>query len=676
MRRFLLALLVLSCRGKAVEHLTSEPLRVEPATLELPEAWVGDGSEGRLELTNPNTSQLELAFDIAAPFELDSRSLILAGGSTARLSVKFRPTAPGPIAGLLKINAIEVPVSGQGMAVPDCASAPACQVTAFNPRRGVCETALAADGTACTSASACFAMAQCNHGECRGTLSTCDDHDLCTIDLCGATGCTHSGPISCPALADPCQQPVCVPSMGCTPVPVADGVACGPVDCVRAHVCLAGKCAAKPAPSTPACTAWEQEGYLKASNSGSGDAFGNAVTVSADGNTIAVAAWFEDSVDRTSPDDNSTFESGAVYVFHRQGIDWTQEAFLKASNPGSGDHFGTSLGLSGDGSTLVVGADGEDSDATATQGSNSAPNAGAAYVFVRSGSAWVQQAYLKASNAQAGDHFGASVAISSTGNQVAVGAPDEDSGASEAGAVYAFERGGISWSQSACLKASNPGVGDRFGASLALGSDGNSIAVGAPFEDSNGAQTDDSVSDSGAVYVFRRSTSGSGWSGDYLKASSVVSSSYFGTSVSLGGSVLAIGAPGQESVHVFTGGVSWVETIELHASNGATLDGFGNALAVAADGSTIAVAAAGEDSSGADSGAAYVFRLTSGFWTQLKHLKASNHDPLDGFGSSVALSADGTTLVLGAIGESSNANHVEGDQANNSATYAGAAYVF
>jgi trimeric autotransporter adhesin len=145
-------------------------------------------------------------------------------------------------------------------------------------------------------------------------------------------------------------------------------------------------------------------GYVKASNTGANDRFGNSVALSADGNTLAVGAYGEDSSatgiggDQTN---NSASSSGAVYVFARSGSTWSQQAYVKASNTGAGDCFGSSVALSADGDTLAVGAYNEASSATGIGGvqtNNSAPSSGAVYVFTRSGSTWSQQAYVKASN--------------------------------------------------------------------------------------------------------------------------------------------------------------------------------------------------------------------------------------------------------------------------------------
>jgi hypothetical protein len=203
--------------------------------------------------------------------------------------------------------------------------------------------------------------------------------------------------------------------------------------------------------------------YIKASNTGGasgndyyGDDFGYSVALSADGSTLAVGAYLEDSA-ATGIDgdqgDNSAGHAGAVYVFVWSGTAWSQQAYLKASNTDPADYFGASVALSADGSTLAVGAFIEDSAATGvdgTQSDNSAGWAGAVYVYTRSGTTWSQEAYVKASNTGADDHFGFSVALSGDGSTLAVGATGEDStatgiggdqtdnSANGAGAVYAY----------------------------------------------------------------------------------------------------------------------------------------------------------------------------------------------------------------------------------------------
>jgi hypothetical protein len=383
-------------------------------------------------------------------------------------------------------------------------------------------------------------------------------------------------------------------------------------------------------------SSWIQQAYLKASNAGAEDDFGWSVAVS--GDTVVVGAILEDSNATVvnGADNDLAEESGAAYVFVRTGSTWTQQAYLKASNTKIGLNFGESVAVSGD--TVVVGSSGDGSNATGVNGpdNNLAPGSGAAWVFVRNGSTWSQQAYLKASNAGAGvsEGFGSSVAVS--GDTVVVGAPGEDSFAPQSGAAYVFVRNGSTWSQQAYLKASNKGQNDVFGTSV--GVSGDTIVVGAPEESSNATGVDGADNDlalaSGAAYIFVRS--GSTWSQQaYLKASNTGKLDGFGDSVAVSGDTVVVGAPGESS----------------------------NATGVN-----------GADNNSADnSGAAYVFVRSGSTWSQQAYLKASNTGKFDGLGSSVA--ASGGTLVVGAPGESSNATGVNGAD-NDLADGSGAAYVF
>jgi hypothetical protein len=396
---------------------------------------------------------------------------------------------------------------------------------------------------------------------------------------------------------------------------------------------------------------WSQQAYLKASNTDSFDEFGWSVALS--GDTVVVGARAEDSNatgvngDQAS---NSAFNSGAAYVFTRTGGVWSQQAYLKASNTDVEDQFGWSLALYGD--TLVVGTPWEDSNTTGVTGdqaNNSAPDSGAAYVFTRTGGLWSQQAYLKASTTDTEDQFGRSVALS--GDTVVVGAEHEGSCATgingdqannacaASGAAYVFTRTGGLWSQQAYLKSSNTDIRDRFGSSIALSND--TLVVGAMDEQScvtgiNGGQANNSCVSAGAAYVFMRT--GGVWSQEaYLKASNTDAGDFFGSSIALSGDRVVVGA-----------------VVEDSCTTGINGDQANNACAA--------------------SGAAYVFTRIGGIWSQLAYLKASNTGTGDQFGWSVTLSGD--TVVVGAIEEDSNATGVNGDQADNSTSGSGAAYVF
>jgi len=449
--------------------------------------------------------------------------------------------------------------------------------------------------------------------------------------------------------------------------------------------------------------------YLKASNTGAGDLFGFSATLSADGNTLVVGANSEASGTGADQTDESAAKAGAAYVFARSAGSWQEQAYLKASSPSGGDAFGSTVALSADGSTLAVGAPFEASASSGVDGDeddDTEPSAGAVYVFVHNGIAWEQQAYLKASAADADDFFGVSIALSADGSVLAVGAEGEDGSSSgingdesdktafESGAVYLFRRSGAAWQQADYIKASNAGVGDHFGGAVSLSADGSLLAVGAYWEDSaatgTGGNQDDSVDSAGAVYLF-------GWGGSawqqttYLKGPSSHESDSFGTAVSLAadGQTLAVGAVGEAdftgAVHMFQkGDGGWAEVTSLTASNAGVADEFGYHLQLAADGQTLAVGAALEASKGPDSpsddsapeaGAAYVFRSDGGVWSEFALVKAPNAQAGDRFGWSVALAAQGETLVVGATREASAAMGIDGDQADNTASRAGAVYV-
>ena len=299
--------------------------------------------------------------------------------------------------------------------------------------------------------------------------------------------------------------------------------------------------------------AWGEDSVVTGQSSATPE-FGARLALSLDGNTLAVSDSLAESFD------------GAAYVFHRDGEGWSQSAYLTPGNS-DGDRFGSQLALSGDGSTLAIAADNEDSAATGIggdQSDNSATNAGAAHVFVRVGDEWQASAYIKASNTDAGDRFGSSLALSGDGDVLAVGASGEssngtgvngdqlDNSAGSAGATYLFRRGNEGWRQEAYIKPSN--WGGKFGASVTLSGDGSALAVGAINEFSeavgiNGDEWDNSQTccSPGAVFMFLYD--GAWQQQAYIKArfrQSGFSNMEFGAPVVLSpnGSTLAVGALG------------------------------------------------------------------------------------------------------------------------------------
>lgn len=308
---------------------------------------------------------------------------------------------------------------------------------------------------------------------------------------------------------------------------------------------------------------WKQTAYLKAAFPGVGDYFGSAVTT--DGNRIVIGAYAETSsragVNPTSRDEAAPY-SGAAYVFERDGHDWAQVAYLKASNANPGDQFGESVALFED--TIVVGAVGEQSSSTEVDGDqrdNSVFTAGAAYVFtVDDAGRFRQTAYLKPTNTREELRFGSAVGVS--GDTIAVGALTEPSSAAgidgdptdtaldESGAVYLFTREGDRYVQTTYVKASNPGAGDRFGQRLLLR--GDALVVGAHGEASaargvNAPQNDDSAQASGAAYVFFRDLDGAWSERAYLKASNAETGDNFSFGLGFDGVTLVAGAPFEDN---------------------------------------------------------------------------------------------------------------------------------
>jgi len=467
---------------------------------------------------------------------------------------------------------------------------------------------------------------------------------------------------------------------------------------------------------------WLQQAYAKADNTNSEDRFGYSVALSADGTTLVVGAPAEDSKAtgvNADAADNSVLSSGAVYVFTRSAGGWVQQAYVKASNTGAGDAFGASVALSADGNMLAVGAHGEASSATGVNGAqadDSASNSGAVYVFGRASGNWAQHSYLKASNTRADAGFGRSVSLSADGNTLAVGAHGEASGATGvngnqadtsapfSGAAYVFTRSSGTWAQGAYLKASNTVAVTAFGGSLCLSADGNTLAVGAHYEESSatgidGKQTDHSAPSSGAVYVFARAAAG--WAQQaYVKASNTGAKDFFSTSLALSadGNTLAVGAHREDSsttgingdqandsaidsgaVYVFKrAAATWSQQAYVKSSKSGAAAEFGRSVALSSDGNTLAVGAAGEFGSGAavSSGSVYVFTHASGTWLEQTCIRASNPEPFDQFGHSVALSGLGDLLATGALEEDSSATGLNGSEADNAASNSGAVYLF
>jgi len=338
---------------------------------------------------------------------------------------------------------------------------------------------------------------------------------------------------------------------------------------------------------------WTEQAYLKAPSPSSTDFFGHAVAIS--GDTIAVGAHLDNF--------SGMSNTGAVYIFTRSQEVWSFQAKLTAENPSSNAFFGYSISL--DSGTLLVGAYKEDTDAIV--------DSGAAYVFVGAGASWTQQSKLTAdmlgTGIGASDSFGSSVSLYA--NTAVVSAIDEDGiddgNENNSGAVYVFQRAGTTWSSQAYLKASNLDALDLFGKSVAIFED--TLVISAPNEDGDS----NNMVATGAVYIFTRSgviwTEQT-----ILRSYNSGASDLFGTSVAIDNDVIVVGAKfedgdgidGLDNNNTFNSGAAYVfikanssiQQTYLKASNADPRDEFG--FAVAISGNTIVVGAPDEDSAEAN----------------------------------------------------------------------------
>jgi len=378
-----------------------------------------------------------------------------------------------------------------------------------------------------------------------------------------------------------------------------------------------------------------QQAKIQASDLQADDQFGYSVAIY--GNTAVVGARLEDT---------GGSNDGSAYIFTRSGTTWTQQQKIQASDRQASDSFGHSVAISGD--TVVVGAVYEDTGGA---------GAGAAYIFTRSGTTWTQQQKIQASDKQANDYFGYSVAIS--GDTVVVGASWEDTGGQQAGAAYVFTRSGTTWTQQQKIQASDRQASDYFGGSVSI--DGDTVVVGAIGEDTG-------ANSAGAAYVFTRS--GTTWTQQAkIQASDAQAVDQFGWSVSISGDIVVVGAYEEDtggtnagSAYVFTrSGTTWTQQQKIQASDAEAGDYFGYSVSISGD--IVVVGAGGEDPSGfTDAGAAYVFARSGTTWTQQRKILASDFDSNDYFGRSVSIY--GNTVVVGA------------DHEDTGAADAGAAYIF
>ena len=347
---------------------------------------------------------------------------------------------------------------------------------------------------------------------------------------------------------------------------------------------------------------WPQQQKIQASDKQASDLFGYSTAISEDGNTVIVGARFEDN-------------TGSAYIFTWSGTTWTQQQKIQASDKQANDQFGSSVAISGDGNTAIVGAWAEDAVVIDQGYTRTAPNAGAAYIFTWSGTTWSEQQKIQplwqSYNEADRVYFGWSVSISGDGNTAIVGGYQEGTNPPNAGAAYIFTRSGTTWSEQQKIESSDKQASDYLGASVSISGDGNTAIVGAYAEDTGGT-------DAGAAYIFTRS--GTTWTQQQkIQASDKQASDFFGNSVAISenGNTAIVGAYAEDpggttnagSAYIFTrSGTTWTQQNKIQASDKQVDDWFGRSVAISGDGNTAIAGGAYEDTGGSDAGAAYIYR--------------------------------------------------------------------
>ena len=384
------------------------------------------------------------------------------------------------------------------------------------------------------------------------------------------------------------------------------------------------------------------------------DWLGYNVAISGDGKVITATAIMDDS--------GATTDTGSVYVFTQNSLgEWNPVQRLYASDAATNDRFGgeqtqdytKALGISTDGSVFVVGAFRDD---------DTAGDSGSAYIFEKSGSTWSQVQKIVASDAALNDHFGMGVCISGNGACIAVGAPFDDT-TNNQGAAYIFEKVGSTWIQTQKLVQSDTLANTLFGTKLALSDDGTTLAVAAAHHDNpTGSSTQ---TDAGAAYIFDKAQNGTWSQTQKIYPSDGAANEHFGYGIDISGdgTVVAVGQSSADGVNVGQSGLGAVyvyvkssgawsatQTQKIVSTDNASGDAFGHDVALSQNGDRLLVGAPRDDDTQTDNGAIYIFDRTNGVWTQTtKHHAVATHGVTnyDGFGTSVSISGDGKVYIGG-----------------------------
>ncbi|MDY7109553.1 MAG: C1 family peptidase [Planctomycetota bacterium] len=379
---------------------------------------------------------------------------------------------------------------------------------------------------------------------------------------------------------------------------------------------------------------------LQAPDGAGGEHFGGAVAV--DGTVALIGAYW---------DGDNGDSSGSAYIYRYDDGAWDEEIKLVPSDGAADDRFGRAVAVHGD--LAVIGASGDDDHGECS---------GAAYVYRFDGDAWIEQAKLLPTEGAAFDHFGYSVAVHD--DLVVVGARGPSDGAGHPGFASIYRYDGSSWQEEATVSGSGGGGRDYFGYSVAVAED--LAVVGAIWDEENGEKA-------GAAYAYRFDESS--WTEEEkLLASDGAEGDWFGSSVSISGDTVLVGASWEDhgaqdigAAYVYRhDGSDWGEEEKLVAFDGSAGDYFGSSASISGD--LVIVGAPRDNDMGDDSGSAYVYFRDGGGWTLASKALALDGTAGDRFGSAIALSNGNALIGAGAIDTAYIFGDVDGDDCNGNGT--------
>ena len=351
------------------------------------------------------------------------------------------------------------------------------------------------------------------------------------------------------------------------------------------------------------------EEKIIASDGSLGDRFGYSISMSVDGKAFVVGAPL---------DDDNGLDSGSVYFFQWNGINWV-ETKITPTDGSSEDYFGYSVSSAADGKTFVVGAYRDDDNGA---------ESGSAYVFTWNGADW-EEIKVTASDGGSGDRFGYSISMSADGKTFVVGSYRDDDNGAESGSAYVFIWNGIKWVETKITPADGSSE-DRFGYSISLAADGKTFGVGA-------------YDLKGSIYIF--SLNGTDWIETKIVTSNTINENYLVVSISLSadGRTFVAGALDNSSgiIYIFNRNDSnWEETKVITCSSK-----FGRSVSLSIDGKNLIT---GAYEMKGNSGSVYVLIMNGQDW-DMSYLYPSNGNHYDQFGFSVSLAGDGNTFIVGTL---------------------------